>query len=1328
MSWLKPAMTSTIVRDTRTHRLQMMSQGNLPFLLANSSEYWDGTTIWPLTQQRRSAILAMYQQWKSEDLHCVAVAYDPVSHQEASLFGILSNATSMRRRREAAHSMSNNSISSAGANAAAIGSGASGASDTLPLHPAELGLGFDNSHIYLLARAGDLHLNAQVDARAKGTTTQQLKLLSDQVAAGGDTIMDANATSMSVSGNRVGGQNDLSMAGVAPDTTGTSLRLAEIAEARLMRMQSGQIFVGVVAARFQPQPKVQDLIKDLGRSGIRFVYMANRNYRKTKPLATKMGLETGWNCAISLMPRRFKPHTPTDRERTTVDAATAARMMQAQTAVEGLGEYELDGEEDDDFGVEGTMTEERRLKKLQGAKDEEEWDLKAGLPHGVPEIRAHLVEKDNVPLLVSLFTEATPPAIAGMLRIMQEHGEQVLVLCSALRKSSPLLCSVADLAVAVSPVGSLESFRAAQVSLPLAESAVAVRLNGTGIHAQEHVRLAFSSSLPSSDLKPMGVIPEDRPLFSSDDKYAGQIGPTEFLEDANAPGGVPVPLPLEHPYLRFTTTIAALHCALTLPADLSVHIVLKTLADGRRALDTARQSLAFSFAAQVTLAALALLDIVFALPGALQPSHIIWLVAFVIPALSATLLFTPAEDVSMSEKRTPAKRGDASGESLWDILPAPSASPDSLPQAEGDIRPGMVSTGGDERSSVRLGDVNPEDVDAAVGSAGMEPNASTSDSGQAIDKRVTDQTMDGQNSSASHGPSGLQSSHSEGTIDGGCSVATDLAGVPLMYAASGATLAPSIDEEVSAVNLSQLDIHIPDASDSYGTKRDGLYHRSVVDFGEEDTDNHDDILDEMEAVQPITDDTGEIRPVVYAGDAEGDDEFQIHPADGDGDVDGDGDFNDKMDIGDIEHSSDYAATHADDAAAEIEIREEAEELAAAGADLRGDLDVDMAAEDKRDDMRLEEGGESPVHDEEMFKNDGYRRFEESALQAEAAGDGRIADDDSGSHGNARGEGRAVRFATRVMPRSRGNGAGVGKTGKIKPGATPYNPRTGGVHAESLIRYAAYADVTSALAGNTCNISTRSARRAAEILTSTRRRRSAADHTKRGLSSTAAAASVVFTRGIAPSQGLPSTPPKLRAPKEWKRFVWYGVVACLPCAFVHEYIYARAFGQGLMHAGLLGGQPAWGFYPLFDLSRDSLAPSAAVDEHVVIRRWSAWGEAVTLLSLVVWVVAMSAHAVYRSHPFKTHSPLRNKVWAWCAAIVIAVQVAHSHIVTANADAPSIFTGSTPMPWDVWVVSGGWLLISFWIFDRIKRHDGRLYERAMQSRRLNFDTRLGMYSPK
>ena len=53
---------------------------------------------------------------------------------------------------------------------------------------------------------------------------------------------------------------------------------------------------------------VDDVIKDslpntieqLSNLGVRFVYYSPYNYRHSRKLASRMGLETGWNTAVSL--------------------------------------------------------------------------------------------------------------------------------------------------------------------------------------------------------------------------------------------------------------------------------------------------------------------------------------------------------------------------------------------------------------------------------------------------------------------------------------------------------------------------------------------------------------------------------------------------------------------------------------------------------------------------------------------------------------------------------------------------------------------------------------------------------------------------------------------------------------------------------------------------------------------------------------------------------------------------------------------------------------------------------------------------------------------
>lgn len=79
--------------------------------------------------------------------------------------------------------------------------------------------------------------------------------------------------------------------------------------------------------------------------------------------------------------------------------------------------------------------------------------MKARLPHGIDSIRQHLEEVDNVPLLVSLYTDATPNTCRETISIMQENGESVAAVGSSLFAPNGDVMAQSDLAIAVSSLG-----------------------------------------------------------------------------------------------------------------------------------------------------------------------------------------------------------------------------------------------------------------------------------------------------------------------------------------------------------------------------------------------------------------------------------------------------------------------------------------------------------------------------------------------------------------------------------------------------------------------------------------------------------------------------------------------------------------------------------------------------------------------------------------------------------------------------------------------------------------------------------------------------------
>lgn len=77
---------------------------------------------------------------------------------------------------------------------------------------------------------------------------------------------------------------------------------------------------------------------------------------------------------------------------------------------------------------------------------------RAQLPKGIENIRPHLESMDNVPLLVSLFTDCTPNNTKEMVMIMQDYGEVVCVLGSAANHHNVKVFMQADASLAIEPL------------------------------------------------------------------------------------------------------------------------------------------------------------------------------------------------------------------------------------------------------------------------------------------------------------------------------------------------------------------------------------------------------------------------------------------------------------------------------------------------------------------------------------------------------------------------------------------------------------------------------------------------------------------------------------------------------------------------------------------------------------------------------------------------------------------------------------------------------------------------------------------------------------
>ncbi|XP_041978193.1 transmembrane protein 94 isoform X1 [Aricia agestis] len=405
-----PHMLAVLVRD-RAHQLQMLSQGTADIILDSCVDYWNGKDLTPISPSDRKKIIDFYQR-NSLTAYCTAFAYKPLTR------GICSSL----------------------------------ARSYLQL-PAERRARSHTPAPHQWQDAPALHFHS--------TDSLLFNELTD------DDVKDAD------------GYYDL---------------------------QCNQVFIGMVTMQYQAQSDMVELIERLERACIRFVHFSKENELRSRVFSEKMGLESGWNCHISLMSEEqpSKPGSPLSQsvrgarlarpesgdaiayrgnmtaskalsmsapgainlEHTTVKfdnevkktrhsiTATVKRgsIAQSQASTDSL----LD-EPEEATGAESPLDACRSLSCLTDSTDHSaplNFDMsnRAKLPRGIENIRPHIAQVDNVPLLVSLFTDCTPRSVQQMIEIMQDYGEVVCVMGSAANCQNMEIFMQADASIAVEPL------------------------------------------------------------------------------------------------------------------------------------------------------------------------------------------------------------------------------------------------------------------------------------------------------------------------------------------------------------------------------------------------------------------------------------------------------------------------------------------------------------------------------------------------------------------------------------------------------------------------------------------------------------------------------------------------------------------------------------------------------------------------------------------------------------------------------------------------------------------------------------------------------------
>ncbi|XP_039753975.1 transmembrane protein 94 isoform X3 [Pararge aegeria] len=415
-----PHMLAVLVKD-HSHQLQMLTQGTADIILDSCVDYWNGRDLTPISPSDRKKIIDFYQR-NSLTAYCTAFAYKPLTR------GISSTL----------------------------------AQQYLELPADSRSLYAPHSHDWPDAPA--LHFHS--------TDSLLFNEITDDDVSDADGYFD---------------------------------------------MQCNQVFIGMVTMQYQAQSDMVELIERLERACIRFVHFSKENELRSRVFSEKMGLESGWNCHISLMSDRptSKPGSPLSsqtlgRERgntasqltrpdtgdvTTYSGNISSSKVLSMSAPGAINVEHTTVKFDDEIKkTRHSLTTHQGLKQLQrgsvatsqastdsllndDAEDTGEsppdacrslscltdstdhsaplnFDMsnRAKLPRGIENIRPHIEQVDNVPLLVSLFTDCTANSVHRMIQIMQDYGEVVCVMGSAANCQNMEIFMQADASIAMEPL------------------------------------------------------------------------------------------------------------------------------------------------------------------------------------------------------------------------------------------------------------------------------------------------------------------------------------------------------------------------------------------------------------------------------------------------------------------------------------------------------------------------------------------------------------------------------------------------------------------------------------------------------------------------------------------------------------------------------------------------------------------------------------------------------------------------------------------------------------------------------------------------------------
>jgi len=315
-----PNMICDLHQNTTTGSYQTFSQGTADIILDSCVEYWNGSELAPLDEASRKKIIDFYHR-TSLTSYCYAFAYSPLltGHDLEDYYVELppDGSRIYSKFKKFAHEQHDNYLQKQ------VVTLPNSSSD----HRQQQRSNFESE---TLGDHRDLNFSSQENIQLGSSASNSFSPSSPSYfdPQGGDSLpqIQLNSVDRDHEPSRrvrkrktpqrverrylsaedlptaVKAHKKLKFNGVIPPK-GRKRKAGPVGNQKLietMEELGDQVFVGMVAMQYQCCPDFVALVEQLEHACIRFVHFSKENELRSRVFSEKMGLESGWNCHISL--------------------------------------------------------------------------------------------------------------------------------------------------------------------------------------------------------------------------------------------------------------------------------------------------------------------------------------------------------------------------------------------------------------------------------------------------------------------------------------------------------------------------------------------------------------------------------------------------------------------------------------------------------------------------------------------------------------------------------------------------------------------------------------------------------------------------------------------------------------------------------------------------------------------------------------------------------------------------------------------------------------------------------------------------------------------